>query len=535
MRAPEARTLFDLVCEKAARRGADTAVVDRGETISYSELEDRARRVASALVDIGVRRGDRVGLLCDNRVEWMEIALGANACGAILVPFSTYSTRHELQFLLRDSAVKVVLLIAGLGERSFTEDFAALVPESTSAATGTWQSHELPHLEVIVAISGSTATGWHCYEHIVTRARASASFSLGEGSSENDDALILYTSGSTNRPKGVRLVNYAIIENAFNIGARQGLGPGDRVLIAPPLFWAYGSSNAMPATLTHGATMVLQSRFEAGGAIALIEQQRCTAIYTLPSMTGAMVRHPEFSPERTRTLRTGLTIGSPQDVIEGATVLGVAELCNIYGGTETYGNCCVTWHHWPLERRAACQGPPLPGVEIRCRDSETGKLVGPDTAGEVEVRGYVTPGYTGQSAAQNADLLTEDGYFRTGDIGKLTAAGDFIFIGRGDDMVKRAGINVSPVEVEDVLLQYPGIAEAGVVGVPDPERGAAVVAFVVPTREAHPTVAAILAHCRNIASSYKVPESDRVLYGIADDQYWKTQAHRTEDAGARTG
>ena len=195
------------------------------------------------------------------------------------------------------------------------------------------------------------------------------SLAPGDGASAADDALILYTSGSSARPKAVRLQHYAIIENGFNIGERMGLGPEDRVLLAPPLFWAYGACNALPATLSHGAALVLQERFEAGEWIGLVERHRCTAAYTLPSITGAVLRHPEFAPERVASLRTGLMIGSPEEVRIAAERLGAAEICNIYGSTETYGNCCVTPHDWRLDRRMKGQGPPLPGMRLRSRRS----------------------------------------------------------------------------------------------------------------------------------------------------------------------
>ena len=271
-----------------------------------------------------------------------------------------------------------------------------------------------------------------------------------------------------------------IIENGFNIGERQGYRPDDRVLLAPPLFWSYGSANAMSATLTHGAALVLQGRFEPGEAIDLIERHRCTALYTLPAITSAIVSHPAFRPERVRSLRTGLTIGAPQDVVAAATVLGAAEICNVYGQTESYGNCCVTPHDWPLERRAACQGPPLPGVEIRIVDAETGAELPRGDEGMIEVRGYVTRGYIGSSASQTADAITADGFFRTGDMGRLLPDGSMSFSGRVTEMIKKSGINISPAEVEDVLMRHATVALAAVVGVPDATQGELLAAFVVP-------------------------------------------------------
>ena len=181
---------------------------------------------------------------------------------------------------------------------------------------------------------------WIVYDEFRAAAAPLAPLSPGDGASAADDALILYTSGSSARPKAVRLQHYAIIENGFNIGERMGLDPEDRVLLAPPLFWAYGACNAFPATLSHGAALVLQGRFEAGEWIGLVERHRCTAAYTLPSITGAVLRHPEFAPQRVASLRTGLMIGSAQEVRIAAERLGAAAICNIYGSTETYGNCC---------------------------------------------------------------------------------------------------------------------------------------------------------------------------------------------------
>jgi fatty-acyl-CoA synthase len=267
----------------------------------------------------------------------------------------------------------------------------------------------------------------------------------------------------------------------------------------------------MSAVLTHGGTLVLQPRFEAGEAIALIERHGCTAIYTLPSITAAIVSHPAFRPERMRTLRTGLTIGSPQDVITAATVLGAREICNIYGQTESYGNCCVTPHNWPLDRRANCQGPPLPGVQVRIVHQATGATVPAGEIGLIEVRGYILRGYLGSSTSQNGAALTKDGFFRTGDSGHLTEAGDLVFAGRVSEMIKKGGINISPAEVEDVLMRHPAVAQAGVVGVPDRQQGELLAAFVVPKPGTAPTPGELVAHCRAVASRYKVPDFIEII------------------------
>ncbi|MBS0243481.1 MAG: acyl--CoA ligase, partial [Proteobacteria bacterium] len=443
-----------------------------------------------------------VGLLANNRIEWLEIFFAAAAIGATLVPLSTWSKPAELDFLLSDSAVECLFLVDAFGGQHFAEDIAALV------ATG-----RHPNLRHIIQIDGTPRPGFESYADYIASA-PSESLAPGGGASASDTLVVLYTSGSSNRPKSVPLVHWAAIENGFNIGERQGLTPDDRVLVSIPLFWSYGAVNALPATLTHGATLVIQSRFEPGGALDLIETHACTAIYTLPAMTNALVAHPAFRTARTRSLEKGVTIGAPQDVLKAATELGAARICNIYGSTETYGNCCVTPSTWPLEARAACQGLPLPGVSLRIRDPETGELLAPGTTGAVEVKGYLMPGYRGDSARHNSEVLSEDGWFRTGDLGCLDGDGRFHFAGRHSEMIKRSGINVSPAEVEDTLQQHPCVGLAGVTGLPDRDKGELIVAYVIPKPGAAIAPADLIGHCRTHLSGYKVPDIVRLAFEL---------------------
>ena len=504
MQAPFSRTLFDLLREQSEKTPRATAVVSLGIRTSYAELLARARAVGGALGARGVKHGDRVGGLLCNRLEWLELAFGAAAAGATFVPLSTWSTRNELEFLLLDARIKLLVSHARFSDRDFASDLVALAPELTRGG----RSSRFPELTDIILLEAEASTPFGRYEDFTRSTERGDDLAPGFAAGAGDDALILYTSGSSAHPKAVRLKHFGVIENGFNIGERMGLGPEDRVMLAAPLFWSYGSANAMAATLTHGATLVLQERFEAGGAIELIETHGCTAIYTLPGMTKAVATRPDFTPARVKTLRTGLTIGTPQEFLFAVNTLGAAELCNIYGATETYGNCCVTSSRWPLEKRAICQGEPLPGNELRFVDVDTGAPLPAGEIGLVEVRGYITQGYGGASSDQNASAFTPDGFYRTGDVGRLDESGAFVFVGRNTEMIKRAGINVSPAEVETILLSHTGVAQAAVVGVADSERGELVVAFIVPAN-ATVTEAELIAHCRGVASKYKVP--DRIV------------------------
>jgi fatty-acyl-CoA synthase len=485
MQAPYSRTLSDLLFEQAARHGDHLAVICGERQVSYAELAARSARIAAGLHRQGIRRGDRVGLLMNNRLEWLEVFFGAAIAGATVVAFSTWSKRSELDWLLGDAGLKILFTLDRFGEQDFASDLAAIAPAFPVVMLGN---------------SGSA------YDGFGVDPVCPCPLPPGEGPSAADEAIIIYTSGSSSRPKAVPLAHYGIIENGFNIGERQGYGPADRVLLAPPLFWSYGSANALSATLTHGATLVLQARFEPGEAIELIERHRCTALYTLPAITAAITGHKDFRRERTQSLRTGVTIGAPQDILAAARVLGAAEICNVYGQTESYGNCCVTPHDWSLERRAHCQGPPLPGVQVRIMHPETNAELPQGEDGLIEVRGYVTAGYGPSSAQLNAEAFAPDGFFRTGDMGHLTASGELAFVGRTTEMIKKGGINISPAEVEDMLMQHPAVSQAGVVGIPDPRQGELLAAFIVLRSGHSATREEIAEHCRATASRYKLPD-----------------------------
>jgi fatty-acyl-CoA synthase len=486
--------LSGLLEHVAERMGPELAAIDEHSSITYAGLRADSLALARALAAMGVTHGDRVGLLAGNGVPWLTVAFAASAAGATLVPMSTWSTRPELEFLIADARCKVLFVTTDFGGRDFTDDVAAVTDLSGPRlvaldGTGADEGRFVPMARILAETdAGSEATP--------TPAEA------------GDDAMILYTSGSTSHPKGVRLRQADLVENGLHIGDRMGLRPGDRVLVPVPLFWAFGGCNALPAAMTHGATMVLPARFVAAQSLDLIEAHRCTALYTLPAITSALLRHAAFRSERVKSLRTGLTIGTPEDFRLATDCLGVSELCNVYGATETYGNCAVTWHHWPTARRAVCQGPLLPGQRVRFRDRDSGALCPPGETGLAEVTGRVSPGYFGQSESANDAAFTDDGYYRTGDLGYLDADGAFVFVGRDSEMIKRAGINVSPAEVEDALMQAEGVAAAAVTGVPDAERGELIVAFVVGTA-VQPD--ALDAHCRAVLSRYKQPDRIEII------------------------
>jgi len=281
-----------------------------------------------------------------------------------------------------------------------------------------------------------------------------------------------------------------------------------------PLFWSFGSANALPAIMTHAGTLVLQESFEPGEALALLDEQRCSVYYGMANMARAMLEHPDRRRRALAAMRTGLTIGLPEDVQMTMEAVGARELCNVYGSTETYGNCAVTDAHEPLALRLETQGRPLPGMTIRVVDPETGRTLPAGAAGEFRVKGHVTPGYY-KDAEQTRAAFDADGYFVTGDLGLIGADGRLRFRGRLKEMIKTAGMNVAPLEVEAVLLSHAAVKQAYVVGVPDRARGEAVVAAVELHDGAPASAEALTAFCRERLAGYKVPV--RFVFRKADE------------------
>lgn len=511
---PRSRTLGALLDEIAAVRPQADAVVFRRQRWSYAELAARVDELARALLASGVRRGDRVAVLVGNRPEWLLTLFAASRVGAITVGISTFSTPRELAWTLDHARPSVLVTTGAFRGRDYLAALHDIVPELARAAPGALRSERLPELSTIVTVEARRHDGIYRFDEFVARGADVRAAAAAETATPDDLCCILYTSGSTATPKGVTLAHRGVIENGFAIGERQHLGPADRLWLAVPLFWSFGSANALPAILTHGGAIILQESFEPGEALALLDGERCSVYYGMANMARAMLEHPDRRRCELGAMRTGLTIGLPEDIALTMDAVAARELCNVYGSTETYGNCAVTDAHDPLELRLTTQGLPLPGMDIRVVDPSSGRAPPRGEVGEFRVKGYTTPGYY-RDAEQTRAAFDADGYFRTGDLGLLGDDGRVRFRGRLKEMIKTGGINVAPLEVEGVLLSHPDVAQAFVVGVPDRRKDEIVVAAVELRAGATVGADAILAFCRERLASYKVPA--RVVFRTRDD------------------
>src|SRR6516162_11326828 len=449
---PRSETLGDLLDEIAAATPRRLAVVFRDERLDYADVKARADGFARALLAAGVRHGDRVALLVTNRTEWLVAAFGAAKIGAVTAAISTFSTPRELGWSLEHCGASVLVTLDAFRGRSFLGALRDLCPELARSAPGALHSAKLPALHTVVAVQGGGTAGAFSLADFFARGAGVGTAQLADAQRKvrpDDICYILYTSGSTAAPKGVTLAHGPLIANGFDIGGRMHLTAADLVWLAVPLFWSFGSANALPAALTHGSCIVLQESFDAGEALALIERERCSIYYGMPNMARALLEHPEHPERRLGVMRTGLTIGPPQDIAMTIKALGAEELCNVYGSTETYGNCAVTDAYDPLPLRLNSQGLPLPGMRIRVLDLITRHPLPPGEIGQLAVRGCVTPGYF-NAPELNAEAFDRDGYFLTGDLGSIDPDGRIRFRGPLKEMIKTGGVNVAPLEVEQV-------------------------------------------------------------------------------------
>jgi fatty-acyl-CoA synthase len=504
---PRSRTLGDLLDETARTRPDAEAVIFRDRRLTYSALRAASDELARALLAAGVRRGDRVAVLLPNRPEWLLAAFACAKLGAITVGVSTFSAPREIAWTIEHCRPAAIIAMEAFRGRSYLEPLYSSCPELATSAPGALRSERLPELRVVVCLDEHAHDGVYRLHDFVRRAAEVRDDDLRTAQAAvtpADPCFILYTSGSTATPKGVVLAHGGVIANGFDIGERMRLTAADRVWLAVPLFWSFGSANALPALVTHGGSLVLQESFEPGEALALLDDEGCSVYYGMANMARAILEHPERRRRLLTAMRTGLTIGLPEDIEMTMEAVAARELCNVYGSTETYGNCAVTDAHDALALRLQTQGRPLPGMTIRVVDPESGAPLPSGEVGELRVKGHVTPGYY-NDIDQTRAAFDPDGYFVTGDLGLVGDDGRVRFRGRLKEMIKTAGMNVAPLEVEAVLLSHAAVKQAYVVGVPDRARGELVVAAVELRDGAPATPEALAAFCRERLAGYKVP------------------------------
>ncbi len=468
----------------SAERSAGAPAVRLGETmLSYAELDERSARLAGLLRDKGVARGDRVGVMLPNVPDFPVVYYGVLRAGAIVVPMNVLLKKREIAFYLEDPGADLLLAWYGFCDEA----------RDAAAAAGA----EL--LEVEPASFAATLAE---YEPVAEVAETA----------EDDTAVILYTSGTTGKPKGAELTHSNLWRNA-DVTRRTTceIAAGDVVLGSLPLFHSFGQTVAMNASLAAGACLTLVPKFEPGEALATMQRDGVTHFYGVPTMFGALLHHPERESFDTGALRTCITGGAsmPVEVLRGFEAAFGAVVLEGYGLSETSPVACS--NHPEKGAKPGSIGAPIEGVEMKVVDEDDAE-VAQGEVGEIVIRGHnIMKGYW-----QRPDATAEamrGGWFHSGDMARVDEDGDFFIVDRKKDLIIRGGYNVYPREVEEVLYEHPKIREAAVVGVPHDEWGEEIGAAVVLMEGEELGPEEVSTYVKDRIAAYKYP---RVVWFLDD-------------------
>jgi long-chain acyl-CoA synthetase len=426
--------------DSAARFPDRTALRFGDAELSYRALDSASARLASLLRGRGIEPGDRVGVMLPNVPEFVMAYYGALRAGAVVVPFNILLKDREVAYFSGDAEVKLLLA---------------------------W------HACAETADAGARQAGTECL--FITPGefgRLLAGFDAEPGATErrpDDTAVIFYTSGTTGQPKGAELTNDNLLRNAAAVVELYPLSEEDVTLGGLPLFHSFGQTASLNATLHAGGCLTLIQRFEPGLAMRTIDRDHVTVFQGVPTMFSALLNHPERQSFDLSSLRICVSGGAaiPVEVLRGFERATGCKVLEGYGLSETSP---VASSNYPdRERKPGSIGNPLPGVEMRVVDEQDREL-DPGDVGEIVIRGYnVMKGYWGRPEA-TAEAIRE-GWFHSGDLGRVDGDGYFFIVDRKKDMIIRGGYNVYPREIEEVLYEHPAVREAAVVGIPHPELG----------------------------------------------------------------
>jgi len=480
--------------------GDHEALVDRpaGRRWTYAELAADVDALALGLLQMGIGKGDRVGIWAPNCAEWVLTQYATAKIGAILVNINPAYRTRELEFVLNQSATR--LLIAA--QKLKTSDYAAMVAEVRPRCPG---------LRQVVLIGGLD------WQSLLESGRQLDRDALGRIELDTDDPInIQYTSGTTGFPKGATLSHHNILNNGFFVGELCHYTEADRICIPVPFYHCFGMVLGNLAATTHGACMIIPApSFDPVATLETVQAERCTSLYGVPTMFIAELSAPGFADYDLSSLRTGIMAGSPcpvevmKQVIEQ---MSMTEVSICYGMTETSPVSTQTRADDSLDRRVSTVGRVVPHVEVKVIDPATGATVPRGTPGELCTRGYsVMLGYWEQPD-KTAEAIDAAHWMRTGDLAVMDEDGYLAITGRIKDMVIRGGENVYPREIEEFLYTHPDILDAQVIGVPDAVYGEELMAWVrLRTGAAPLTAEALRSFCSGQLAHYKIPRYVHVV------------------------
>ncbi len=517
-------TLGRLLEEKAREFPHNEAVVYplvHHVRLTYREFNKLCDDVGKGLMAIGVNKGDHVAMWATNYPQWVVAMFACAKIGAVLVTVNTNYKKFEAEYLLKQSDSMTLIMIEGFRDSDYLGHIYEICPELYECEPGQLKSETLPMLKNVICIPHDAADrhdGMFNWDDLIEFGKVIPDSELKkrkDSCDKNDVVMMQYTSGTTGFPKGVMLTHYNIVNNGRAIGECQEFSHNDRLLLHVPLFHCFGCVLGVMAAVNYAVTMIFQEYFHPVRAMEIIQIEKCTAVYGVPTMFIAMLEHERFREFDFRSLRTGIMAGSPCPVEVMRRVvreMHMPEITIAFGQTESSPVITMTKPDDSIELRVSTVGTVQPHMEVKIIDIITGEDAPFNTQGEIVTRGYqVMKGYYNMPE-ETAKAIDEDGWLHTGDLGTMDENGYFKITGRIKDMIIRGGENIYPREIEEYIYTHPSVQDVQVIGVPDARYGEEVAAYII-LKEGAKLVAEeeMIAYVREGLSRYKSPRYIRYV------------------------
>ena len=515
--------VLDRQAERFAERDA-LVNVETGERYTYAEFRDEVERVARGLMALGIQRGHHVGIWATNYSEWVLTQFATAKVGAVMVNVNPAYRTHELAYVLEQSEANAMILIGRFRNSDYAAMLSEVVPELKDSNPGELRSSQFPYLRNFICIpphgdssDAVTPAGMWAWDEMVAKHSEVSPEQLATRQSEclpDDPINIQYTSGTTGNPKGAMLTHHNLVSNGLYVGDAIELTENDRLCVPVPFYHCFGCVMGNLGCVTHGSAIIIASEhFDPLKTLQALEQERCTALYGVPTMFIAQLGHADFDSFDVSSLRTGIMAGSPCPIEVMRQVIdrmGAHQMTIAYGQTEHSPVITQTLVSDSIERRVSTVGAVLPGVEARIVDPENGEILGPGIQGELQARSsMVMQGYYNMPEA-TAAAIDDEGWLHTGDLAEVDEDGYYKITGRLKDMIIRGGENVYPREIEEFLYTHPKISDVQVIGVPDERFGEEVMAWVMLRPGESADAEEIREFCRGKIAHFKVPRYVRV-------------------------